>query len=91
VVCDQIPAGTTFNPDGYGPGLGIEAIASSSPPGPAVTYTSAADGDPGTFFPPGAALPAVCGANQNNGAVVVTVGPVNANQVGLIRFQTTVN
>ncbi|MBD2110436.1 MULTISPECIES: DUF11 domain-containing protein [Cyanophyceae] len=91
VVCDQIPAGTTFNPDGYGPGLGIEAIASSSPPGPAVTYTSADDGDPGTFFPPGAALPAVCGANQNNGAVVVTVGPVNANQVGLIRFQTTVN
>lgn len=91
VVCDQIPAGTTFNPDGYGAGLGIEAIASSSPPGPAVTYTSAADGDPGTFFAPGAALPAVCGANQNNGAVVVTVGPVNANQVGLIRFRTTVN
>ncbi|MBD1874652.1 DUF11 domain-containing protein [Nodosilinea sp. FACHB-131] len=91
VVCDQIPAGTTFNPDGYGPGLGIEAIASSSPAGPTVTYTSAADGDPGTFFPPGAALPAVCGANQNNGAVVVTVGPVNANQVGLISFQTTVN
>ncbi|MEP0968530.1 hypothetical protein [Leptolyngbya sp. SLC-A1] len=91
VVCDQIPAGTTFNPDGYGSGLGIEAIASSSPAGPAVTYTSADDGDPGTFFPPGAALPAVCGANQNNGAVVVTVGPVNANQVGLIRFQTTVN
>lgn len=91
VICDQIPAGTTFNPDGYGPGLGIEAIASSSPPGAVITYTSAADGDPGTFFAPGAALPAVCGANQNNGAVVVTVGPVNANQVGLIRFQTTVN
>lgn len=91
VVCDQIPAGTTFNPDGYGPGLGIEAIASSSPPGPVVTYTSAADGDPGTFFAPGAALPPICGANQNNGAVVVNVGQVNANQVGLIRFQTTVN
>ncbi len=91
VVCDQIPAGTTFNPDAYGAGSGIQAIASSSPPGPVVNYTNAADADPGTFFPPGTPLPPVCGANQNNGAVVVNVGAANANQVGLIRFQTTVN
>lgn len=91
LVCDQIPAGTTFNPDAYGAGLGIRAIASSSPAGPVIDYTSADDGDPGTFFPPGAALPAVCGANQNNGAVVVDVGAINANEVGLVRFQTTVN
>lgn len=91
LVCDQIPAGTTFNPNAYGPGLGIQGIPSSSPAGPVVNYTSANDGDPGTFFPPGAALPPVCGANQNNGAVVVNVGAINANQVGLVRFQTTVN
>ncbi len=91
LVCDQIPAGTTFNPDAYGAGIGIRGVTSSSPAGPVVDYTSSADGDPGTFFPPGAALPAVCGANQNNGAVVVDVGAINANQVGLVRFQTTVN
>lgn len=91
LVCDQIPAGTTFNPDAYGAGIGIQGVASSSPAGPLVDYTSADDGDPGTFFPPGAVLPAVCGANQNNGAVVVDVGAINANEVGLVRFQTTVN
>ncbi|WOD40586.1 DUF11 domain-containing protein [Nodosilinea sp. E11] len=91
VVCDQIPLGTTFDPNGYGSGLGIQAIAASSPAGPVVNYTNAADGDPGTFFAPGAALPPFCGTNQGNGAVVVNVADVTANQVGLIRFRTTVD
>lgn len=90
-VCDQIPAGTTFDPNGYGPGLGIQAIAASSPAGPVVNYTNADDGDPGTFFAPGAALPAFCGANQGNGAVVVNVANVAASQVGFARFRATVN
>ncbi|TVQ09203.1 MAG: DUF11 domain-containing protein [Leptolyngbya sp. DLM2.Bin27] len=91
VLCDQIPAGLTFDPNGYGPGIGIQAIAASSPPGPVVNYTNAADGDPGTFVAPGAALPPFCGVNQGNGAVVVNGGDVAASQVGLIRFRTTVN
>ncbi|PZO43608.1 MAG: hypothetical protein DCF17_05645 [Shackletoniella antarctica] len=91
VLCDQIPVGLTFAPNGYGPGLGIQAIAASSPPGPVVNYTNAADGDPGTFFAPGAALPPFCGTNQGNGAVVVNAANVAANQVGFIRFRTTVD
>lgn len=91
VVCDQIPVGLTFDPNGYGPGLGIQAIAASSPPGPVVNYTNAADGDPGTFFAPGAALPPFCGTNQGNGAVVVNAADVAASQVGFIRFRTIVD
>ncbi|MBD2233426.1 hypothetical protein [Phormidium tenue] len=91
LVCDQIPAGTTFDPNAYGTGLGIRAIASSSPAGPEVDYTNAAGDDPGTFFAPGTVLPDICGPDQNNGAVVVDVGTINANQVGLVRFRTKVN
>ncbi|MGB5974574.1 MAG: hypothetical protein WBG38_14715, partial [Nodosilinea sp.] len=91
VVCDQIPAGTTFNPDSYGAGQGLQAIASSSPAGPVTTYTNADDADPGRFFAPGETLPAVCGTDQNNGAVVVEVGNINADEVGLVRFRATVN
>lgn len=91
VLCDQIPIGTTFNPNSFGAGVGIQAIASSAPPGPVVNYTNANDGDPGQFISPGAALPPFCGVNQGNGAVVVNVGTVGGNQVGLIRFGTTVN
>lgn len=91
VVCDQIPQGLTFDPNGYGPGIGIQAIAASAPPGPLITFTNADDGDAGRFIAPGAALPPFCGTNQGNGAVVVNAGDVAANQVGLIRFRTTVN
>ncbi|MGB3201433.1 MAG: DUF11 domain-containing protein [Nodosilinea sp.] len=91
VLCDQIPIGTTFNPNSFGTGQGIEAIASSSPAGPVVNYTNANDGDPGQFIAPGAALPPFCGVNRGNGAVVVNAGSVGSNQVGLIRFRTTVN
>jgi uncharacterized repeat protein (TIGR01451 family) len=91
VLCDQIPIGTTFNPNSFGPGEGIQAIASSAPAGPVVNYTNANDGDPGQFIAPGAALPPFCGVNQGNGAVVVNAGTVGSNQVGLIRFRTTVD
>jgi uncharacterized repeat protein (TIGR01451 family) len=92
VLCDQIPEGLTFGPNSYGPGVGIQAIpASAAPVAPLVTYTNAADGDPGQFIPPGAALPPFCGVNRGNGAVVVNAGTVGGNQVGLIRFRTTVN
>jgi|GEM_PF-4018059 len=91
IICDQIPAATTFVPDSFGTGQGIQAIASSNPPGPVVNYTNADDGDPGTFFPPGTPLPAACGPDQGNGAVVVNVGTVGGDQVGLIRFRTEVN
>lgn len=91
VLCDQIPAGTTFAPNSFGTGQGIQAIAASAPAGPVVNYTNANDGDPGQFIAPGAALPPFCGVNQGNGAVVVNTGTVGSNQVGLIRFRTTVN
>lgn len=91
VLCDQIPIGTTFNPNSFGTGQGIQAIASSAPAGPVVNYTNANDGDPGQFVAPGAALPPFCGVNQGNGAVVVNEGTVGGNQVGLIRFRTTVD
>ena len=91
VLCDQIPIGTTFDPNSFGPGQGIQAIASSAPAGPVVNYTNANDGDPGQFIAPGAALPPFCGVNQGNGAVVVNAGTVGSNQVGLIRFRTIVN
>ncbi|MBE9156031.1 DUF11 domain-containing protein [Nodosilinea sp. LEGE 06152] len=91
VLCDQIPIGTTFNPNSFGTGQGIQAIASSAPAGPVVNYTNANDGDPGQFVAPGAALPPFCGTNQGNGAVVVNAGTIGSNQVGLIRFRTTVD
>ncbi|PSN14042.1 hypothetical protein C7293_13425 [filamentous cyanobacterium CCT1] len=91
LLCDQIPIGTTFNPNSFGTGQGIQAIASSAPAGPVVNYTNANDGDPGQFIAPGVALPPFCGVNQGNGAVVVNAGTVGSNQVGLIRFRTTVN
>ena len=91
VICDQIPAALTFSPDTFGAGEGIEAIESSSPAGPRVTYTNDDDGDPGTFFQPGEALPTACGADQGNGAVVVNVGDVDSNEVGLVTFRATVN
>lgn len=91
VVCDQIPIGSTFNPDGFEPGRGIRAIAPSAPAGSPVTYTNAADGDPGRFIPPGSPLPTLCGQDQGNGAVVVDVGTVRANQVGFVSFRTTIN
>ncbi|MBD2425743.1 DUF11 domain-containing protein [Phormidium sp. FACHB-1136] len=96
-ICDQIPPGTTFVPDAFGAGLGVQAIppsnALNTPPFnyPTVTYTSAADADPATFLPSGSALPAICGADRGNGALVVNVGTVRANQVGVIRFRTQVN
>ncbi|QQE63908.1 hypothetical protein GFS31_05790 [Leptolyngbya sp. BL0902] len=95
-ICDQIPPGTAFAPNAFGAGRGVQAIAptnSQNPPVnyPTVTYTNAADGDPATFFPPGAPLPAICGANQGNGAVVVTFPTVGPSQVGYVRFRTTVN
>ena len=91
VICDQIPAALTFVPDAFGAGEGIQAIESSAPADPRVTYTNADDGDPGRFFQPGEALPNACGPDQGNGAVVVNVGDVGSNEVGLVTFRATVN
>jgi uncharacterized repeat protein (TIGR01451 family) len=95
-VCDQIPPGTRFNPDTFGAGFGVQAIPpnnSQNPPVnyPTVNYTGASDGDPATFLPPGTPLPAICGADRGNGALVVNVGTVGPSQVGVIRFRTSVN
>lgn len=95
-VCDQIPPGTRFNPDTFGAGFGVQAIPpnnSQNPPVnyPTVNYTGASDGDPATFLPPGTPLPAICGADRGNGALVVNVGTVGPGQVGVIRFRTSVN
>lgn len=95
-ICDQIPPGTSFLPDTYGAGSGIQAIPPANaqvPPVayPTANYTNAADADPATFLPPGAALPPICGADRGNGAVVVNVGAVGGNQVGAVRFRTRVN
>lgn len=97
-VCDQIPPGTTFVANAFGPGRGIQAIPptdSRNPPANydnvTIPYTNAADGDPAAFLAAGAALPPICGANQGNGAVVVTFPTVGPSQVGRVRFRTTVN
>ncbi|MFH7244943.1 MAG: DUF11 domain-containing protein [Spirulina sp.] len=95
-ICDQIPPGTSFSPDTFGAGFGVQAIPpsnSQNPPVnyPTVNYTGASDGDPATFLPPGAPLPALCGADRGNGALVVNVGTVGPSQVGVIRFRTSVN
>jgi len=95
-ICDQIPPRSTFSPNTFGTGIGVQAIPptnAQTPPVnyPTVNYTNAADADPATFLPPGAALPPICGANQGNGAVVVTFPTVGPGQVGVVRFRTTVN
>jgi uncharacterized repeat protein (TIGR01451 family) len=95
-ICDQIPPGTSFRPDTFGAGSGVQAIPptnAQTPPVayPTVNYTNAADGDAATFLPPGNPLPAICGVDRGNGAVVVNVGTVGANQVGLVRFRASVN
>ena len=95
-ICDQIPPRSTFSPNTFGTGIGVQAIPptnAQAPPVnyPTVNYTNAADADPATFLPPGAALPPICGANQGNGAVVVTFPTVGPGQVGVVRFRTTVN
>ena len=92
VICDQIPLPLTFVPNAFGAGEGIQAIESSSPAGPRVTYTNADDGDPGRFFQPGETLPGACrDPDWPNGAVVVEIGDVDSNEVGLVTFRATVN
>lgn len=95
-ICDQIPPGTSFSLNTFGAGLGVQAIPpsnSQNPPVnyPTVNYTNAGDGDPATFLPPGSALPAICGPDRGNGALVVNVGTVGPSQVGVVRFRTSVN
>lgn len=95
VVCDAIPGGTTFIPDTFGAGSGLQLVqpqAPQAPPYPTVPLTNAAGDDAGTFLPPGTDLPAFCSAlNQGNGAVVVNIPQVAGEQVGLVRFRARVN
>ncbi|MBW4654811.1 MAG: DUF11 domain-containing protein [Kaiparowitsia implicata GSE-PSE-MK54-09C] len=86
--CDQIPVGTDFIPNTFGPQQGIQYRAPGSPNPTALTNT--ADNDPGRFFTPLAPLPDPCGTNDNNGAVFVNLGEVPVGQPGLVRFNTRI-
>jgi uncharacterized repeat protein (TIGR01451 family) len=95
-ICDQIPPRSTFSPNTFGAGSGVQAIPPTNAQTPPVNYatanyTNAADGDPATYLPPGSPLPAICGTDRGNGAVVVTFPTLGPRQVGVVRFRTTVN
>lgn len=95
VVCDAIPGGTTFIPDTYGAGSGLQLAAPTAPqapPYPTTTLTNAAGDDAGTFLPPGTVLPEFCRTlDQGNGAFLVEVPQVAGGQVGFVRFKARVN
>ncbi|MEM6251358.1 MAG: hypothetical protein AAF821_00420 [Cyanobacteria bacterium P01_D01_bin.156] len=104
--CDLVPQYTTFvnnsfnantgSIDGIGTtDLGIELSTALG----SIFFTSANDGDSGTFYNPGEAPSVTCSAVNDNGAVVVDVGDVShvgpggttSAAYGYIRFRAKVN
>ncbi|NJN01727.1 MAG: DUF11 domain-containing protein [Leptolyngbyaceae cyanobacterium RM1_1_2] len=86
-ICDPIPVGTTYTAGS------LQLDDASVPPlGAGVSLTDASDGDAGVFLSaltPNLACPG--GNASRQGATFVTVGTVGINQVGFVRFRTTVN
>ncbi len=91
--CDPIPNGTSFVPDTFGSGTGISVNLSNT----VTSNTNNTDGDNGSFFAPGTALPAnnFCPNQDNsNGAVIVNLGTINhtlGTNFGFIRFRVKVD
>ncbi len=94
-ICDWVPNNTTFVPDAYGNGTGIQLAI-----GAASSYlTNVPDGDRGNFYPTGSTSLPTCGTpGGSQGAVVVNLDQLpNAtaagnpgNSYGFIRFVSKV-
>lgn len=84
-ICDLIPDGTTFDPNGFGSGQGIFLNTIGA-------QTNAPADDQGTFFSVLSPVNSPC-ANSNNptGAVLMELGNVNPQQAGLVRFRVRIN
>ena len=91
-ICDPVPANTTFVPDGFAAGQGIQYAAPAAALGAAVNQTNAIDADQGAFLAALTANGACPGGNAGNlGAAFADVGTVGVGERGLVRFVTTVD
>jgi hypothetical protein len=99
VLCDRVPDHQAFSPNAFGAVLngatGNFRGMQISLNGIVTNQTNVQDSDLGTYYPPGASLPAVCGtASNSQGAIVVNLGDlptasVNATAAyGYVRFRT---
>lgn len=67
--CDLVPGNTTFSPNSFASGQGIQlAIGSTVTP-----LTNVPDGDKGEYFVPNSTPSSTCSSSNTNGAVVVNV------------------
>ncbi|NJL01605.1 MAG: DUF11 domain-containing protein [Spirulinaceae cyanobacterium SM2_1_0] len=82
-VCDPIPDGTTFLPNGFGAGRGILANQG----GVSTPLTNANDSDAGQFFTPLTPVNAPCPQASNpTGAVVFQGLDLAVDEAGFLRF-----
>lgn len=90
-ICDAIPAGTTFIPNGFGTGIGMLLNQG----GTQTPLTNTADADQGTFASALTAVTAPCpNANNPTGAVFFPLGDIPniaPNNAGFIRFRVKVD
>ena len=90
-VCDPIPDGTTFIPDGYQPGQGILLNQQAAD----TALTNAQDADKGTFFSRLTPVTSPCpNSNNSNGSVLVQLGDVpstSPSNVGYVRFRVRID
>ncbi|OUC16020.1 MAG: hypothetical protein B0A82_03940 [Alkalinema sp. CACIAM 70d] len=68
--CDLVPTNTTFQPNSFGPGQGIQLSLGGS----FLNLTNVPDSDRAQFLNPGAKLPTYCpSASNSTGAVLVNI------------------
>ena len=87
-LCDPIPSGTVFVPNGFAGNSGIVLNQN----GISANQTNAADGDQGQFFSPLAPVtsPPCPNPSEPQGAILVNVGnvvPTAPSNVGFVRFR----
>jgi uncharacterized repeat protein (TIGR01451 family) len=96
-MCDLIPTNTTFLPDAFGNGSGIEKVTGDAAP---VNLTNTGtDTDGGKFVVAGSTQGVSCSATNPNGTVVIDLGDIPnstapgspTNSYGFIRFRVKVN
>lgn len=106
-ICDLIPANTTFVPDTFTTGKGIQQASGTATP---VALTNISDTDAGQFYSATETAPTVCRVGQTvtngngtftptnvNGAVVVNLGTVTTKTndatkyYGYLKFRAKVN